>query len=299
MKKVFLIIILALILVGCSNNEEKTNQEKIMEEISYLDKKIVSMLNELNKIMLQNYQITSKEIEKNKKEDNSQGANSKEENLQTQSNSQQQNTKEENSQAQSDSQQQNTKENTVKISELTHESILNSSQQEIEWDKLKTDIELINTSWKILLLDLYKIEKVSDNTNNFSNSLNNCIIAIKNEDKIASIITLSDLYNFLPQILNEISAEKSEINIKQTKSHILYAYSFANQNNWGKVKEEILYAEEEFLKVMGDIEFTKNKENKISSVYVGIKELEKSLNKEDIQIFFMNYKILIEKINIL
>ena len=43
----------------------------------------------------------------------------------------------------------------------------------------------------------------------------------------------------------------------------------------------------------------KTRENKINSIYVGIKELQSSLNTQDIEIFFINYKNLIERLNVL
>lgn len=285
LKRILIIILISITLTSCSNRskEEEKLKEKIIEEISYIDTKIVDMLNELNNILLQNYQITSKEVELSKENEKSQSIGTEGENSGTQNSAQAQNTEEKN----------------MEVFELSQGNILGNTQTEIDWQKIKTNIELINTSWNVMLLDLYKMNKSSKNTNDFTNALNNSIISIKNEDKLASIINLSDLYKILPQFLNDISAKSEIISLNQTKSYILSAYSFANQSNWDMVAQELVNAENEFLKVMMNVKFIKNKENKINSIYVGIKELQSSLNTQDIEIFFINYKNLIERLNVL
>lgn len=285
LKRILIIILISITLTSCSNRskEEEKLKEKIIEEIFYIDTKIVEMLNELNNILLQNYQITSKEVELSKENEKSQSIGTEGENSGTQNSAQAQNTEEKN----------------MEVFELSQGNILGNTQTEIDWQKIKTNIELINTSWNVMLLDLYKMNKSSKNTNDFTNALNNSIISIKNEDKLASIINLSDLYKILPQFLNDISAKSEIISLNQTKSYILSAYSFANQSNWEMVAQELVNAENEFLKVMMNVKFIKNKENKINSIYVGIKELQSSLNTQDIEIFFINYKNLIERLNVL
>ena len=59
----FLFVIIIFSLVGCSNKPTKDDEKaKINEELNYLDTKIVSILNKLNNISLQNYTITSEEV---------------------------------------------------------------------------------------------------------------------------------------------------------------------------------------------------------------------------------------------
>lgn len=283
MKKItiaLLIIIVVFFLSGCSNNEN-VESKKIKEEISYIDTRIITMLNKLNNIELQNYKINSNEIEL-QKEEKSESKGS-----------------EENSEdgAQEDSNNSENNQNKIEISNLTNNDILGNNADEIEWDEIKKDVEMVNESWNIIMLDLYRLNNSLKNIEKFSNSLNNSIVAIKNEDKLASIIALTNLYSYLPQLMRDSSQEIPQIEIKQTKAYILSAYSNANQGNWNQTIIDMTNAETEFIKVMNNLEFTKDKESKVNSVYLNIKELQNGLNIQDLNVFFIYYKNLLKEIN--
>lgn len=283
-KRIFLafVILLLLALTGCSINEEKSSNEKITQEISYIDKKIISILNDLNNISLENYKIERTEISLT--EETSSGGESQGENKKAgSSNSEEQQNKKQN--------------NNIVATELSDTNILTTSNNEIEWNRIKKDIELVSMSWNSALMDLYNKKEISNEIQVFSNDLNNSIIAIKNEDKLGSIIALSKLYGNLPKFVDNISEDKRLANIKQTKYYIISGYALVNQSNWQGASEEIKKAESEFLNVMNDIEYTQDKESKINSIYINIKEMQNGLKKEDPNLFIMNYKNLIKEIN--
>ena len=63
LKSFFIIMILLLILSGCSMNKNNiTSNEKVKEELLYLDTEIISLINSLNNITIENYKIDTKEI---------------------------------------------------------------------------------------------------------------------------------------------------------------------------------------------------------------------------------------------
>lgn len=65
---IFILTIL-LLLTGCSSKQTpEDTKEKVIQELDYLDGKIISILNKLNNISLQNYEVTSKEITMGKEE---------------------------------------------------------------------------------------------------------------------------------------------------------------------------------------------------------------------------------------
>lgn len=74
-KKIFLILFLYIILVftltGCNSKPtEEETKSKVTKELDYLDTKIVSISNKLNNLLLQNYIITSEEIQNEKESSN-------------------------------------------------------------------------------------------------------------------------------------------------------------------------------------------------------------------------------------
>ncbi len=68
MKRIVLVLMCLFLLVGCSNNsnEEKVDKEKISSEIEFFSSKIANLLNSLNNITLNNYELASQKIEMNK-----------------------------------------------------------------------------------------------------------------------------------------------------------------------------------------------------------------------------------------
>lgn len=78
MKKVLLIIIsITFLLVGCGNkNENNSEQEKVSSEIEYFSSQIAILLNNLNNISLDNYELVSEKINLSKSETESKQSNS-------------------------------------------------------------------------------------------------------------------------------------------------------------------------------------------------------------------------------
>lgn len=62
---IFLIIIILFSLTGCNINKSEdyiTKKEKVNQEMSYLDSKIIAMLNRLNNISFSNYKVVSEDV---------------------------------------------------------------------------------------------------------------------------------------------------------------------------------------------------------------------------------------------
>ena len=59
-----IIFILLITLTGCDNKDkdESLLNEKVSEELKYLDLEVVSLINSLNNITIENYKISAKEI---------------------------------------------------------------------------------------------------------------------------------------------------------------------------------------------------------------------------------------------
>ena len=79
MKKVLLIIIsITFLLVGCGNkNENNSDQKKVSSEIEYFSSQIAILLNNLNNISLDNYELVSEKINLSKSETESKQSKSK------------------------------------------------------------------------------------------------------------------------------------------------------------------------------------------------------------------------------
>lgn len=62
---ILIIFILLLSLTGCNSKYKNENMlnEKVKEELAYLDSEIVNLINSLNNITIENYKISTKEVD--------------------------------------------------------------------------------------------------------------------------------------------------------------------------------------------------------------------------------------------
>lgn len=281
-------------MTGCSKEEEKKDlKEKVNEELNYLDTHIISILNNLNNISLENYKITSEivEVEERSKESSTGNTGGSQETATGQTG--------EESSGPSQSSKNSQKNNNIDTTKMEENAILDSNMDDIDWKSIKYEIETINKSWTVILLDLYSLNVSNDDIVAFSEILDNSIISIKNENKIDSLNNIAKLYSYIPIYEKAISAENSMQNIKQTKSFLINAYSFAEQDNWNEIQKNMNECEKTFKNVVNDIEFAKRNEYKINKTYVLIKEMQNSLYLQDKDIFYIKYKNLLESINTL
>lgn len=287
------------IMCGCNeNNSDDKLNTKVASEIEFFDSKIVDMLNNLNNISFQNYRLTTKKVQLTEQSENTeasggQTAGSGQQNSGTQS----QDNGQQSSQSESKTE---TSDTSIETTEMIAGNILTNNQEDINWNLVKTEIELINTSWSVILYDLYKINN-SNNTDflAFSDTLDKCILSIKDENKGDSLKKLAELYSYIPKFTEITSEDKNIKNIKDTKSSIIKAYVSASNDEWTAVRDNLLTAEESLNNIFKDIEFVKNNEYKINKTYILLKELQNSLVEQDKSIFYMKYINLMESINML
>lgn len=296
--KIISLIFFVIFLTGCGNeNTKKELESKVIAEIEFINTKSIDILNSLNNISFRNYVVTSEKVSL---EDGGnlpeQGSEGKSNSSGSQNSLQSQNESEQNGQ-----QQQGEQENQeVTTTNMQRESILTTSRTDIDWDDIKSNIELINDSWNVTLLDLYSLNVSNDIITEFSNIINNSIVSIKKEDKKQTLTNIANLYAVLPEFLDEINSEKNERIKKQTQSYIINAYSLVDTDLKNtEIAINVKKAKEEFEKMINDEEYSKNKAYKINKTYVLLNDLQNSLNSNDIDVFYLKYKSLMESINTL
>lgn len=179
------------------------------------------------------------------------------------------------------------------------DTTLMKDRNDINWDLIKPEIELLNESWNVILLDLYTLNVKNDVILDFSSKLNKCIIAIKNEDKTQAIKTLSDLYSSIPLFLKEIKDDENMQKIRQTQSYVITAYSLADNMSNTEIRNNITKAIETYSEVMSDVDYVKDNSYKVNKVYVLLNEILNSLDEKDSDLFYIKYKIFMESANTL
>lgn len=284
-KKILIIIlILTLCLYGCNDDTTEKLSEKVIQQIKYLDIELLHMLNDLNKISYENYEVTTNLVESSNQssDPNKQG--------ETEENSEGDSSKD------SGTSQGDSKKGSLTISQMKTNSILSTDRDNIEWEVIKSNIEELYLSWTTITADLYKLNVSGENILAFSTQLDLCVGDIKTENKQASLENLGKLYSVLYNIYNNLDMPEGDKNIQETKMNIINAYTLVNLEEWERISEQLKLAEESLNTVLNDLEYLKDKEYKVNKIYIILKELQRCIELEDKDVFYIKYKNIMEQL---
>ncbi len=318
MKKIILTIIIIAIIIAISafiyvmatQNEEKGLNNKAEEQIAYLENKVIMMMNHLNQIRFSNsvvvqQNIDNKEDSKQNQESSkgSESGSSSGSNQGGESSSNSQQGEEGSSQGGSSQKSENSesKEQTTSSEDniqfaVKNNSILTNEKTEIDWDYIKTNTEVIYSTWPSMIVDLHELNVKNEDILNFSSTLDQVTLSAKQEDKTVMLNNLASLYALLPNYRSQISKDMQEINIDYTKACILNAYSFVEQDKWDEVKKQIQNAISYFSNIMNSINSNEQKQSQISKIYVSLNELNNTIDKKDKELFYIKYRNSMEEL---
>lgn len=287
-KTIFTIILIFTIIffTGCSNNSDENLNIKVISELDYLDGKIIEMLNKLNNISFESYSIISEKVKLSAKDEK---AKTEEEGGEGSKN----NDGTENEEEVED------KSKTINSTNMVANTELNKNKNDIKWEELKEAIEEIDSSWAIIVLDLYTLNASNSTILEFSEQINKVMIEIKAEDKQKSLETLAKLYSGIPKLLKETNVDVNKQKIRQTQNYVIDAYVLANDMTNKQINTNITQAINEYSEIMSNINYTKDKSEKINKIYVLLNELANSLIEKETDVFYIKYKNFMKEIETL
>lgn len=292
-----LIFISIFCLTGCDHG--RTNEDtksKAMGELEYLDSQIISLANKLNNLSMQNYAISSEEV--NLGEENSSGTSSSQSGNEASGGSGESSSQQKQSNSQSGSGEESQKSN-ITTTQMEPKTVLDSDENDIDWKSIKSQIETINEAWGVVILDLSSLNVDNNYILGFSSSLDKSILSIKDENKADTLVNIANLYSYIPKFEQNISAEQNLQNIKQVKSNMINAYAFLEKDDWTAIETNMSECENTFKNLLNDLEYIQDKEYKVNRTYVLIKELQNSISYKDKKLFLVKYKNLMESVNTL
>ena len=330
---VIFLIIMIFSLTGCTNNkiEDDNKKEKINQEMSYLDTKIITMLNRLNNISFSTYKVVSEDIkeetsgitngnEKNSSnqeklpEDTGESSDSKEKEAGDSNNKESESSEKEeqgnndikksgsnskDSSEETNSSSENKNQNS-QIFKMTEEVLLvgeNEENKKIEWEEIRKDIENIYTIWPTIALDLSNIGINNADLTEFSNTLDNLAESTKNKNKNTALVNLAKMYSLIPKYLEVYSDNNLNKKVMTTKSFILNSYAYADLEKWDEANQNLKMADNVFLSIVAQKSDFTNRELNINRSGILLNDLKNSIDKKDKQIFFVRYKNLLQELN--
>ena len=179
---------------------------------------------------------------------------------------------------------------------ITMCNLINNNGVYIDWQVLQTSTEKLYTYWNSAILDLNSLDIDKNYLTNFGKILDNLTISIKNKDKQVSLDNLVSLYNNLTIYSESLNYDNKYTNILYTKYNLLIAYSIVEKGNWTLTQESIVKSDTYLSNVVNSMDNSQYNQYNINQAYIAVKELENIINVKDLDVFYIKYNIVMEKL---
>lgn len=298
----FTIIILAIIIIALvfifnkSNNKTSSIQEKLKDEFKYLDDTTLSMVNSLNNLSTSNLvkieKTSTSSSQSTQNNESSQGSKTSDTGGESYSDGEDSKSSSSESQRGGETDSKNIQTYTIK-----NNSIILKDKNSIDWEELESQAENLFHSWTTMTLDLNTANVSSSNILEYNSNLDNLLISIKKQDKTNTAICLANLYSLIPRYMEETSSTEEETKIEKVKSNVVSAYSIVENDDWNSVNKFLGQAEADLTSLINYSSSSKEtKQAGLNKSYVLLKELIKSSNEKNVDLFYLKYINLIAEL---
>ena len=323
---IFFVLAIAFVsyqVMSANPKKETQMKQKAKTEIKYLESKMLTLFNGMNNIQFENYKISISEVTPNSSGDSSEKStesNSKsgeggmgEETSSNSEDSKSSNpsgsesskgssssssegseTSGEESSSGSTSENENSNKSTETFG-LEPTGVLLSNEQ-IDWDKIKKEVENMYISIPTITLDLYKTDIEDKDVLNFNTEFDALTKAVESQKKEDVLPQLVKVYENVVRFREKTGDEEEKI-VSRTKLNIYRAYSKLDSENWEEMSKDIQSGIEEFTKLLTGTEIENEKQYSINKAYVMLSELQKAPEQKSSEIFLIKYKNTLEELS--
>lgn len=313
----FIVIIIGfgIYFVSASPQNKEDINGKILSELDYVEETLVKFFNQMNNIEYENYKLSVQTIDKGETTEKEGQSNTSNEGSDSKSSGDNQENSNEEDQSSSSSQESSgeAKSGTTDTSNTSQSSssqgnssdsqkfVLESTgvlteSRDIEWSKVKIQVENLYVSIPTITLDLYQTSNSKEDILNFSTDIDNLVVAMKNENKEETLAQLVKLYEYMPKLIKNVKADELKSIEYDTKYQILKAYSKLDSGDWQSMASDIDGAIQIFTEVITSVN-NENKQYNLNKTYVMLQEMKNAVDKQDTEIFLIKYKNLVEELN--
>ena len=292
MKKTIIIIIITVIaiiaisssLIAFSNGNKEDDQleDKVTQELMYLDQYFVTMLGDFNGLIIgdNRLQETEPKIQTNI---NTNLSDQADENQNNQGNDNlQQNSKVEN-----------------KTDTVQNGILKNDQKYEAKWNKIQTEVEQIYQVWNTVSIDLYSLNIDNNSILAFNDGLNKATQAVKNKNKTNAMSELTKIYAKILDYRKAYDKDNRKIDLLTIQYNSVAAYTDVTTGKWDEANAKLTNAEKIFSNLLNTVTNDYTNQATMSQCYVSINELKKAVGLQDKEIFFIEYRNLMSKMEII
>ena len=240
-------------------------RDKAKQELIYLDKRLVSVINSLNNLDAESL-IVNNEITIDKANGGSNEGENKDSSNETESK--------------------------AEVTTINTKSILTRDKNDIDWKYINTTLEEVNSSWAIINLDLKSNGVKDESLSSFGSNMDMLLKYTSAQDKQNSLISLANLYSLIPDYESNLQNESRDVELKYLKSSVISSYALLDTDRWADIYLMINDAEMNMSKLMG----ITNNSIGMQKIELELKEYIKSINDKDINLCYMKYYYLIKDI---
>lgn len=293
---IVLILIIAILSYSiysvAKENPEEDSKKKILSEIRYVEAEFTDLFNTMNNIETRNYGVAIDELSKEtveKMKEGSSGSSGQSGGGGTSSSS--------SSSGDTSSQESSGDTKDSEKYDLKINGVL-TKKEDINWDIVKSEVESLYTSIPTMTMDLYQLDINKDEILNFNKEVDNLVTVVNDENKESTLQMLSTIYDYLPKFLESVNGEnKVYKKVVETKTHIFKAYSKLDLGNWNEITNDIQNAINTFTELLSDTSvINSNNQYSVNKVYIMLNELQNAVNIQDVLVFLIKYRNLIEEI---
>lgn len=274
----FIIVLSIFIYSTISKASDSNIREKVLSELQYFESKVIYMFNSLNNIEFENYKISSEEISGNSKASSQTSSSAG------------------SSEGDSSNEKSSNDTSSTKKYNLNAKGVL-TDKEDINWNYIKNEAELLQSSISIMTLDLYEISLNNADILNFNKEYDNLLLQIENEDKEGTLRQLNILYSYIPKFIKNCDVDEQYKIIITTKQNVFNAYSILDSEDWNQISKNIQTANETFSKLLTNINIKNNNQSSINRCYILLNGLQNSIETKDKKIFLIKYRNLLEELN--
>lgn len=279
-----------------SSNKSKSAQEKSLSEVEFLEIKLVNLFNQMNTIEIRNYNVSVTEIAKLPSDKNNAQSSQEAEGKKVGEESETKKETEEENLSGEKTSNSNSEDSQSEKFTLKETGVL-TRKQEIDWEHVKNEVEILYSSIPTITLDLYQIQVDKEDILKFNKEMDMLTMEVQNENKEGVLNRLTLLYESVSKFMNKASEDELEKAVIETKLNLFKGYSKLDSKNWQEISKDINKMIESFTKLLTDTNIEKSKQYTINKLYIMINELQNAVNVQDTNVFLIKYKNILEEMN--
>ncbi len=292
---IIIVVIIIFMFQTISKENGKDAKEKTLAEVEFIEVKLVGLLNKMNNIEVRNYNVSVTEITQKKSLENESNTANEASKSADKENNDKANEKGDTSSEQKTNDKESENQQNEKF-QLKATGVL-TRNEDIDWEQVKNDVEMLYSSIPTITLDLYQMQVAQEDILNFNKEIDILTLAIQKNSKEETLKSLSTIYEYIPKFVEKTTNDNLIKTITKTKSDLFKSYSQLDRKNWQEISEMIKKAVDNFSQLLTDTKIDSNKQYTINKVYVMLNELQNAVKVQDINVFLIKYKNILEEMN--